>query len=207
FVAYGGSGDDVANPTHANNSLADFMGTNQDLAGNSNGSTTLYYWTNGAPFTAKDAFDTVDQFNNPIWPMDGMYGIDEYLHYAGYGSADITQDTSFYTQLIDTQASLGFTFANYKDEIDAGRVVMIQVEGHSMFGYGYTTDGEIIFDDTWGHHNLEMTWGGSYGSMDQWGVTCFTPSGGSPVPLPSSLLLMISGLAGLAGWRVRFRQK
>lgn len=47
---YGGGyeafGDDVAEPWHSFNCLADFMGTSQDSCGNSNGSTTLYYFTN-----------------------------------------------------------------------------------------------------------------------------------------------------------------
>ncbi len=198
-TAYGGSGDDVAAPTHANNSLADFMGTNQDSVGNSNGSTTLYYFTNGVKLYAKDAFDY------GISQSDGMYGMAEYLQYAGYGGNPAT-DMNFFTAAIDAQAQFGFTFAEYKAEIDAGRVVMIQVEGHSMFGYGYNDPGQIIFDDTWGGHNLLMNWGGSYSGMDQWGVTCFTPSGGtSVVPLPPSVYFMGSGLLGLLASRIRSR--
>ena len=49
-----------------------------------------------------------------------------------------------------------------------------------------------------------MTWGESYGGMAEWGVVCFTPTGGSAVPLPSTFILMVSGLAGLAGLRRRF---
>jgi hypothetical protein len=201
FVAYGGSGDDVAIPTHTPNSLADFMGTNQDGALNSNGSTTLYYWTNGEKFTAKDAS------TYGVSDFDGMYGMAEYLRYAGYGSGNIADDTSFFTQPVDTLGlQYGFSFADYRAEIDAGRVVMIQVEGHSMFGYGYTDAGEIIFDNTWNGHDLTMAWGGTYDKMNMWGVTCFTPGGGTAVPLPSSLLLMVSGLAGLVGWKGRFWQ-
>jgi hypothetical protein len=33
----------------------------------------------------------------------------------------------------------GFTFADFVTEIDAGRPVLIQVEGHTMIGYGYDT--------------------------------------------------------------------
>ncbi len=49
-----------------------------------------------------------------------------------------------------------------------------------------------------------MAWGGTYSGLGgsnlaQWGITVFEPSGGSPVPLPSTFLLMVSGLAGLAG--------
>jgi hypothetical protein len=200
--AYGTSGDDVKTPFHSFNCLADFMGTSQDSAGNSNGSTTFYFWQNGAKTYAK----------NVIGLPDGMLGMDEYFRYAGYGTGDITQDMSFYTQLIySTSAPQGCTFAQYKKMIDDGLVVMIQVAGHSMFGYGYTDDGKIIFDDTWGGHGLTMDWGGSYSgpgfSLAQWGITVFDPTGGSPVPLPSTFLLMVSGLACLAGLRGRFRQQ
>ena len=135
---YLGSGDDI-NIGHTPDSLADFMGTSQDSAGNSNGSTTLYYWTNGARIYPKDLLG---------YP-DGMLGMDKYFRYAGYGSGSIINDTSFFTQPTDPSLPYYFSFADYQAEIDAGRVVMIQVEGHSMFGYGYTDLGEIIFDDTW----------------------------------------------------------
>jgi hypothetical protein len=196
---YGKSGDDVAVPTHNNNSLADFMGTNQDSVGNSNGSTTLYFFTDGTRFYARDAF------NYGVFNQDGMYGMDEYFRYAGYGTGDIRTDLNFYTQgIYNFSHPNGMTFAQYKAEIDAGRVVMIHVEGHSMFGYGYTDNNEIIFDDTWNGHDLRMAWGDSYSGMDHWGVTCFTPTGGgSVVPLPSAVFLMGSGLLGLVLWKRR----
>ncbi len=44
----------------------------------------------------------------------------------------------------------GFTFEDYKQEIDAGRPVMIQVAGHSMVGYGYNDTGTLVYlHDTW----------------------------------------------------------
>ena len=198
FNAYNGSGDDVPVPTHAHNSLADFMGTSQDSVGNTNGSTTLYYFLNGSKFYAKDAF------NYGVQDSDGMYGIAEYLQYAGYGDNPSTSTNYFTAHIYGTAFPNGFTFAEYQAEIDAGRVVMIQVEGHSMFGYGYTDDGKIIFDDTWGGHDKTMPWGGSYAGMYHWGVTCFTPTGGTVVPLPAAVYSLASGLLGLL-WRRRRR--
>jgi hypothetical protein len=192
--SYNNFNDDQAR-THNANSLADYMGSGQDWAAppaqnNPNGNTWMYYWPDGHKFTAKDAV------------AGGLLGMDLYFRFAGYGTGvPLSNDTSFFTQLIwSTSSPLGATFSDYKAMIDAGLVVMIQVEGHSMFGYGYQDSNNqhtIIFRNTWDNGEHFMNWGGSYAGMDQWGITAFTPS----------VLLMISGLAGLAGWRVRFRQK
>ena len=59
--------------------------------------------------------------------------------YSGYGSAVI----DIYNQYIDTfmsgvQGAVdSFTFVDFMAEIDAGRACLIQVEGHTMMGYGY----------------------------------------------------------------------
>jgi len=171
---YLASGDDVAPPFHSFNCLADFMGTSQDSVGNVNGSTTFYYWTNGAAFTAADAL------NNNVADLEGMYGIGEYIRYRGYDAA------SLYTQHIYTTSTpLGFTFSQYMAEINAGRPVIIQVENHSMYGYGYdAASNTVLLHDTWTLGLHSMTWGGSYSGLQQWGVVALTP-----VPEPVTLLL------------------
>jgi hypothetical protein len=195
---YDASGDDLAGRTVAEyDSLADFMGTSQDSYGNRNGMTTFFYYTDGSAFTAKDSLDY------GIQDKDGAYGIWEYLNYAGYA----VPLSSVYTQhIFGEDYANGFTFADYKAEIDAGRVVMIQVTGHSMFGYGYGDNDTVYFYNTWDDQEHTMTWGGTYSEMDQWGVVCFTPEGGSAVPLPPSILLFGFGFAGI-GWCGRFRRK
>ena len=133
----------------------DYMKTNQSTYGNSDGSTTFYYYNNGNPYSGNN--------NN----NDGMYGIKLFFESRGYTV------TSYYTQLIYGYIgnTLGFTFTQYKAEIDAGRPVLIQVEGHTMLGMGYNDTGNLIYlHDTWDYITHQMTWGGSYSGLNQWGV-------------------------------------
>ena len=193
---FGVSGDDKPALHPTPDSLADYMGTSQDSVGSSNGSTWFYYFTGGQKFYATDAFD------NNVWEQDGMYGMYEYVNAMGYAAGM----NNFYTQLTNNQISAGFSFADYMAEIDAGRVVMIQVEGHSMFGYGYNPQTQGVYlHDTWGLGQDYMLWGGSYSGMTMWGVTVFIPEGGSSptIPEPLTLLLLIPGLAAMAVLRKR----
>jgi hypothetical protein len=165
------------------------MGTSQDSVGNSNGSTWFYIYEDGARFYDSDAV------LNGVQDESGMYGIMEYINFAGYGVSEI------FNQYVDTLGfTYGFSFNDYQNEIDSGRVVMIHVEGHSMFGYGYDDAGNIIFRDTWDALEHSMVWGGSYDGREMFGVTAFTLTGGetSPVPEPITIILFGMGLAGLS---------
>lgn len=208
FYAGGNNaGNDDKKTTRKFDSLADFMGTSQDSVRNLNGWTYFYYWSDGRPFTAADAK------RYGVWNKDGMYGIWEYLVYAGY----IIDTNKIYTQETDNQVPGGFSFLDYKSEIDAGRVVMIQVDGHSMLGYGYDDNNIINVYDTWSSGDNTMTWGGEYAGMDLWGVTVlelsggnstpnndgYTPSSpaGTPVPEPATFLFLFTGMISLMAVR------
>lgn len=200
-TAYGNSGDDIPGRTSAQfDSLADFMGTSQDSVGNSNGSTSFWNCVDGSRLYASNIFGYGPYYYN----TSGMFGMWEYVEYTGYGSED--PDSNFFNQYIKgygNNPNMGFTFTDYMAEIDAGRVVMIHVEGHSMFGYGYDAlTNEIILHDTSSPAEHSMTWGGSYYDMELYGVTCFIPTGGE-VPIPGALWLLGSGLIGLVAVRKR----
>ncbi len=50
--------------------------------------------------------------------------------------------------------------------------MLIQVEGHTMLGYGYNTTGQIVYiHDTWDYSDHSMTWGGTYSGLQHYGVT------------------------------------
>ncbi len=197
WTGYGHSGDDPhPNGTHSFDSLADFMGTSQDLVGNVDGATIFYNRPGGNPVTWSEAEA------ESLTDKSGMYGMKEYVEYCGYSIDSLFNQYIFGYR----HNTLGFTWADYMAEIDAGRVVMIHVVGHSMFGYGYDdVTGEMILNDTWYEDpERRMVWGGSYSGMKHYGVTCMTLSGGAAVPVPTPLILLGSGLLGLLGIRRRF---
>jgi hypothetical protein len=164
WYSYGSSGPDpfVTNGwtehTHGE-CTADYMGTNQWAYSNTDGSTSFWYYTNGAPLY---------NYSAPSGRKDGCYGIRGYFESRGY-----TVNAN-YTQLIygyngNTQ---GFTFDQFKQEIDAGRPVMVHVTGHSMLGYGYDDSNQLIYiRNTWDYNMHSMTWGGAYSGMDHYSVT------------------------------------
>ena len=183
---YQASGDDLADaPTHSLDCLADFMGTSQDAYGNSNGATTFWFYGDGDRLYSWQ----IETLSSSYYNDSGMYGIYEYVEYAGYEVA------SAYNQYIYgyNGNTLGFTFADYVSEINAGRPVLIHIEGHSMFGYGYDLNtNEVLLHDTWSSGEHRMVWGSTYqDDGTHYGVTTLEIL----VPEPCSLVLL--GLGGL----------
>ncbi len=139
---------------------ADYMGTNQSKYGSSDGSTTFWFFTDGSPI--------YDYVGGEPSGKDGCHGIGEFARSRGY------QVAANFSQYIYGYGgnTTGFTFDQYKNEIDNGCPVMIQVSGHSMVGYGYDSSNQTVYiHDTWDHNNHTMTWGMEYAGMQHYGVT------------------------------------
>lgn len=213
WVLYGNIGNDpcTGNLTTCHgggNCLADFMGTSQDMTWlspgcdatlgpppyNSDGSTSIWNYSSGTVLT----WELMNGWTNCYYETSGMYGVGEYVQYAGYNHVT----GSLYNRYIDEQASgTGFTYADFKAEIDAGRPMLVHIKdppyGHTMFAYGYQDPNTIYICDTWTQGPHTMTWNGTYGSspaMQHYAMTCFTPTSGTTpqqviVPMLMPLLL------------------
>ncbi len=172
WTGYGNSGDDPFDGWWTEHTqgdcTADYMGTNQDYWNNIDGGTTFYNYTNGAPL-----YDFTDCEGYTPRKRDGCRGLRLFLESRGY---TVIQNYNQYRYGYNGN-TLGFTFAQFQSEIDAGRPVLIHVTGHTMLGYGYdTTTGNVIYvHDTWDYSDHTMTWGGTYphssGPLAHFGVT------------------------------------
>lgn len=178
---YNLGGDDVAAPWHDFDCLADFMGTSQDAYGNTNGATTFYYYASNNPIS----YSQIYSYGPGYYDSSGMYGIYEYVNYAGY---EVVQ---LYNQYIYGYGGVqnGFTFDDYKNEIDSGRGVILHIDDHSIYGYGYVDGTDtVLFHDTWQAAPREMAWGGDYLERNHYGVTVL-----EVIPEPATVLLFAIG--------------
>lgn len=135
--------------------VGDYMKTSQSAYGNTDGATNFYAFTSSSePLTCSLMEDYA------VESEDGTYGRKLFYEARGYTVTDC------YSQLTDNQVTGGFSFAQFKAEIDAGRPVMINLVGHTVVGIGYDdTSSTIYIHDTWDHGTHAMIWGESYVDM------------------------------------------
>lgn len=172
WISYGSQGPDpwVGNwPEHTlGDCTGDYMETNKWYSShgfNTDGGTVFFYDTTGAQAPA-----TVLKAMGPPYSLEGCVGIKEFYESRGYA---VTTAYNQYIKGYGSNPSLGFTYAQYKAEIDAGRPVMIHVKGHTMVGVGYddSSGNGMYIHDTWDYSTHTMNWGGSYAGMEHFGVT------------------------------------
>ena len=156
--------------------FGDYMKTSQSAYGNTDGSTTFYtYNSNPAPLTCA----TME--SGGVADKDGTYGRKLFYEAHGYSV------TECYNQKTDNNAG-GFSFANYKAQIDAGYPVLLNLHGHSIVGVGYADPSTVYIHDTWDYLTHQMTWGGSYGDMALESVSVVNPVISNPVPTITTLV-------------------
>jgi hypothetical protein len=137
------------------------MKTSQSAYFNNDGWTTFHFLNDGSPTTA-----SVLESNN-AHDLDGGYGLMTFYESRGYSVS------TMFNQLIYGYDgnTLGFTWQQYKEQIDRGNPIMFHLAGssggHTVTALGYDDSGQIIyFHDTWDNDVHTMTWGGSYAGYD-----------------------------------------
>jgi hypothetical protein len=179
--------------------IGDYMKTSQSSYGSTDGSTWFY----GLPGSAKLTCSAMQSFS--VDTLDGTYGRKLFYEARGYTVSDC------YNQSTDNIASGGFSFANFKAEIDAGHPVLLNLEGHSIVGLGYDSSTNTVYvHDTWNTGTHPMPWGGSYSGMQLLSVsivnlvskvtlappTLVSPSGDITAEQPAYKWNTVSGATG-----------
>jgi len=138
------------------------MGTNQSNFNATDGTTYFYYDVDGLPLH--------DYTGSEPGGRDGCHGMLLFSESRGYSVEE--NFNQYILNSVRGNTTEGFTFADFQAEVDAGRPVLIHVEGHSMVGFGYdTVTGDIYIHDTWDHSDHTMAWGGIYSTMEHYAVT------------------------------------
>ncbi|MBP1627666.1 MAG: exported protein of unknown function [Holophagaceae bacterium] len=149
--------------------IGDYMKTSQSAYDNTDGSTSFYTWgSSSGPLSC-------DDMASYLLP-DGTLGRRRFYEARGYIC------TECYNQPTDNRITGGFSFAQYKAEIDAGRPVLLNLEGHSVVGVGYDDSSNTVYlHDTWDTGEHTMTWGGAYSGMALLSVSIVNLSSTVPV--------------------------
>jgi hypothetical protein len=155
--------------------FGDYMKTSQSGYSNPDGSTYFSWYTNGTPLTC------AGMESLGLAGRDGSYG--RKLFYEARGISV----TECYNQRTDNAIAGGFSFANYKAQIDAGYPVILNLAGHTIVGVGYLAPSTVYIHDTWDYLTHEMIWGGSYSGMALQSVSVVNPVISTPAPTVTGL--------------------
>lgn len=171
--------------------LSDFMGTSMYQKYSANdGSTWFWYNPNGSPL--------YDYTGHDVTYRDGTHGMKLFAESRGY-----TVLTNYNQYILGYNGNAnGFTYDQFKAEIDAGYPVLLHLKGligHSMLGVGYIGN-EMIIHNTWDYNNHLMTWGGSYESMEHYAVSVIHLAPITPTPTPTPLFYTIDVESDGLGW-------
>ena len=96
--------------------------------------------------------------------------------------------TECYNQRTDNAIAGGFSFANYKAQIDAGYPVLLNLQDTPSSASAMPIRITVYLNDTWDHATHQMTWGGSYSGMALQSVSVVNPvRPNNPVPTITGL--------------------
>jgi hypothetical protein len=164
--------------------IGDYMKTSQSAYGNTDGSTTFWnYTTSASPLTC------ADMLASGLDTTDGTYGRKLFYEARGYTV------TTCYSQKTDNTVAGGFSYLQFKAEIDAGRPVMLNLAGHTIVGIGYSDPSTVYVHDTWDHLDHSMVWGTSYSGLQLLSVSIVNISSATP---PTGFSSTFNGSS--AGW-------
>ncbi|WP_295581281.1 fibronectin type III domain-containing protein [uncultured Lamprocystis sp.] len=153
--------------------IGDFMWTSQSAYGLTDGATQFYNYGTATRLTCAEL--------SSGGYKDGTLGRKRFYEARGYAVTDC------YNQKTDNTVAGGFSFAQYKAEIDAGRPVLLNLAGHSIVGVGYDDSTSVVYlHDTWDYSLHTMTWGTSYTGMALQSVSIVNLAASLPTP-PANL--------------------
>ncbi len=173
--------------------IGDYMKTSQSEFGNRDGWTAFWNYTNSSSRLTCSEMAAYSLIN------DGTLGRKQFYEARGYVVA------ACYNQRTDNQVAGGFSFAQFKAEIDAGRPVMLNLAGHTVVGVGYDDAMRLAYiHDTWDYNNHTMYWGTSYAGMELQSVSIVNirglPENPENMVVSGSNLYVDSGGSGLWLW-------
>jgi len=149
----------------------DFMGTSQDYWNMPDGFTAIAWLPNG-----EKVHNSTQHENSTPRYKDGCHGLRKFIESRGPDQQKYTVLQNYNQAVKKGNMTMGFTFDDYKNEINDDRPVFLHVTQHTMLGIGYNNNGnKVILLDTWDWNTHEMTWAGTYWDgfqyLDHYAVT------------------------------------